>query len=115
MKKWDRHTKEFKARVLDRMKECGNIRALAAELHVSRQTLYLWKYEMEEEATKKRPKLPTSPEFLQLKKENLDLKVALADKTLEANFFRGALQRVEDRRRRRESSGEQGSTTTSPR
>lgn len=33
------------------------------------------------------------------------LKVALADTALEADFFRGALQRIEDRRRNSKSNG----------
>jgi hypothetical protein len=37
----------------------------------------------------------------------------LADKTLEASFFRGALQRVGDRRRRSGDNGDPASTTTS--
>jgi transposase-like protein len=116
--RWDRHTKEFKARAVERMKGCANIKALATELQVSRQMLYQWKYEAEGKPAKKRPKpppAPNSPAYGELKKENVDLKIALADKTLQADFFRGALQRVEDGRRKRENSGGSGSTTTSPR
>jgi hypothetical protein len=54
-----------------------------------------------------------SPTIAALKKEVVELKVALADKALEVDFFRGALQRVEDRRRRSESNGDTASTTTS--
>jgi hypothetical protein len=41
------------------------------------------------------------------------LKRLLADKTLEVDFFKGALQKVEARRQRKGSSGEQASTTKS--
>jgi hypothetical protein len=42
-----------------------------------------------------------------------DLKRLFAEKTLEVDFFRGALQRVEARHRESSGSGEQASTTTS--
>jgi Transposase len=114
--KWDRHTKEYKVRAVERMKGCRNIRALARELQVSRQLLYEWKYEVEGERPKKQPDSAASAESArcaELKKQVADLKIALADKTLEASFFKGALQRVEDRRRSSGSSGGPGSTTTS--
>jgi transposase-like protein len=114
MAKWDRHTKEFKVRAVKRMQECSNVRALARELEVSRQVLYQWKYEVEGERPKKQPKPAgsESPACIELKKQIIDLKVALADKTLEASFFRGALQRVEDLRRKTGSNGDPASTTT---
>jgi len=43
----------------------------------------------------------------------VELKVALSDRALEADFFKGALQKVEDRRRRSGSSGDPASTATS--
>jgi len=48
-----------------------------------------------------------------LRKEIRDLKRVLADKTLEADFFRGALQKVEARRQKGSGSGEMASTTRS--
>ena len=118
MAKWDRRTKEFKAKAVERMKGCPNVRALARELGVCRETLYQWTYEAQGEAAQKRPKPPASanaPGVVELKKEITDLKLALADKTLEASFFKGALQRVEDRRRTPVSSGGSGSTIKSQR
>jgi transposase-like protein len=111
--KWDRHTKEFKAAAVARMKDCANVRKLAAELKVSRQMLYLWRYELEAKPAKQRPKgtRTDTPAVSGLKQEIVDLKTALADKTLEVDFFKGALQRFEDRRRDR--SGRPESTTTS--
>ena len=114
--KWDHHTKEFKAGAVERMKGCGNVKALTAELEVSRTILYQWKYKLEGEPAKKRPTRtpsPDSPAYVELKQENVNLKIALADKTLEASFFRGALQRVGDRRRRSRNNGDPASTTTS--
>jgi hypothetical protein len=48
-----------------------------------------------------------------LRKENSELKRLLADKMLEADFFRGALQKVAARRQQRSDSGARTSTTKS--
>jgi transposase-like protein len=115
MRQWQRYTPEFKEQALQRLKGCTNVEALARELKVSRGVLYLWRDQQEGRSRKKRagPVVDT-PVIAALKKEVVQLKVALADKSLEADFFRGALQRVEDRRRRSGSSGNPASTTTSP-
>jgi Transposase len=113
--KWGQYTKEYKARVVGRMKDCANVKALAAELQISRQALYRWKDEIEGNAGRDRSAAPASSGCAELRKEIADLKIALADKTMEASFFRGALQRVEDRRRSRKDSGGPESTTRSPR
>lgn len=112
MTKWGQYTTEYKVSIVERMKECANVSALAAELQISRQALYRWKEELEGEVAKKRPS-SKAPAQAELRNEILDLKLALADKTLEASFFRGALQRVEDRRRKRRENGGSGSTIAS--
>ena len=114
MRKWHRYTQEFKAEAVRRLKGCENMEALARELKVSRGILYLWRDKQEGTLRKKRPgPVVDTPAIAALKKEVVQLKVALADKTLEADFFKGALQRVEDRRRSSGSSGDPASTTTS--
>jgi predicted transcriptional regulator len=93
-------------------KRCENIEALAKELGVPRQTLYRWHEESyraevgEEQPTEK------SRES-RLRREISDLKGLVAEKTLEADFFKGALQKVEARLRESSGFGEQASTTTS--
>jgi hypothetical protein len=47
------------------------------------------------------------------RKEIHRLKQLLAEKTLEVDFFRGALQKIEARRQRSSGSGEMASTTRS--
>ena len=49
----------------------------------------------------------------ELRKEIRDLKRVLGEKTLEANFFKGALQKVEARRQKGSGSGGTASTTRS--
>jgi hypothetical protein len=48
-----------------------------------------------------------------LRREISDLKRLVAEKTLEMDFFEGALQKVEARHRESSGFGEQASTTTS--
>ena len=50
-----------------------------------------------------------------LRRENQQLKQALAEKTLEVDFFKGALQKVEARRRPKGEAGETASTPRSQR
>ncbi len=42
MKKWRRHTVEFKRQVVERMKTSENIGQLARELDLQRKLLYSW-------------------------------------------------------------------------
>ena len=48
-----------------------------------------------------------------LRKENHQLKRVLAEKTLEVDFFKGALQKIEARRQTSDRSGARASTTRS--
>ena len=114
MRKWQRYTPEFKAEALRRLKGCENVEGLARELNVSRGILYLWRDKQEGRSRQKRPgPVVDTPAIAALKKEVVQLKVALADKSLEADFFKGALQSIEDRRRSSGSTVDPESTTTS--
>ncbi|HEY4930908.1 MAG TPA: transposase [Terriglobales bacterium] len=98
----------FRQMALERMKNCASVSALAEELGVHRTVLYHWQRQLEagHDGT------PTSA-IRQLRKEVRDLKRVLAEKTLEADFFKGALQKVEARRQKGSSSGGTASTTRS--
>ena len=115
MRKWQRYTAEFKDEALERLKGCTNVEALARELNVSRGILYQWKDKREGRppASKRPGPVVDTPAIAALKKQVIELKVALADRAVEADFFKGALQRVEDRRRNSKSAGAEASTTTS--
>src|SRR3954451_11683660 len=116
MREWHRYTPEFKKKAVERLKGCTNVEALARELKVSRGILYLWRDKAEGRDRAKRPgPVVDTPAIVALKKEVVDLKVALADKSLEADFFRGALQRVGDRQRKSGNGGDRTSTPTSRR
>jgi len=93
------------------MKGCESIVALTKELGVSRRQLYRWRDELdpgEPEAVKppgQKARVST------LRKEVNHLKRVLAEKTLEVDFFRSALQKVEARRQPNSKSGEKASTS----
>jgi transposase-like protein len=118
MAKWRRHTVEFKRQVVERMKTCENIEALARELKLQRKLLYTWKYQLEGRPEPRHANLGTTAEDRkekQLRDEITKLKAALADKTLEIDFFRSALLKVKERRQQITAAGASASGTSSSR
>lgn len=118
MAKWRRHTVEFKRQVVERMKTCQNIEALARELKLQRKLLYTWKYQFEGRPEPRHANLGITAEDRrekQLRDEITKLKSALADKTLEIDFFRSALLKIKERRRQSTESGVSASTRSSSR
>jgi len=111
-KRLRRHTKGFRRIAVERLKSCDNIVALSQELGVHRRLLYQWRdrsdaVEGDEESA------PGNSRESTLRKEISQLKRVLAEKTLEVDFFKGALQKVEARRRNSGMTGEKASTTKS--
>jgi len=103
---------------LERMKSCVHVGALAQELGIDRGMLYRWRSEseaaLEARSTPVGTELPLEdPRNTRLREENGQLKRALADKGLEVDFFKGALQKIAVRRQQRGNSGEMASTTRS--
>jgi transposase-like protein len=107
-----RYSKAFRQMAVERMKRCDNIVALSEELGVHRRLLYTWRDKLAPVDCDDGP-LPESTRESTLRKEVSKLKHVLADKTVEADFFKGALQKIEARRQRRGDSGETASTTKS--
>jgi transposase-like protein len=103
-----RYPKEFRRMVVERLKSCDNIVALAQELGLHRRLLYKWRDQLE--PVEHGEPVPSTPE---LRQQVRQLKRLLAEKTMEVDFFKGALQKVEARRQRSSSSGERTSTTKS--
>jgi transposase-like protein len=113
-KRVGRHSLEFRRMVVERMKSCNNITALAKELGLERKLMYTWREQLDPESVIARtPGPPTETREAQLEKEVGRLKRVLAEKTLELDFFKGALQKVEARRRQSKNSGGKTSTTRS--
>jgi transposase-like protein len=106
---YKKYPKEFRQKAVERMAESENITALAKELGVPPMSLYAWREQLQGGETPPRSKRYES----MLRKENTELKRLLADKMLEADFFRGALQKVAARRQQQSDSGTKTSTTKS--
>ena len=71
--------------VVERLKSCDNIVALAQELGLHRRLLYKWRDQLE--PVEHGEPAPSTPEVRQLKR-------LLAEKSMEVDFFQGALQKV---------------------
>ena len=108
-KRYRKYGKEFRAQALERLKRGDNVTAIANELGVDRNLLYTWRARMEAREGKACPQVDLS----ERKDEINELKLLLAEKTLEVDFFKGALQKVAARRQNNTGSGEKASTTKS--
>ena len=112
-----RYSERFKREAVARMQECNNITALTRQLGIDRKMLYQWKWQQEGRPTRKPLRLTTQAAnrgtLETLRRENEHLKRVLAEKALEVDFFKGALQKVEARRRSRAGSGETPSRSES--
>jgi transposase-like protein len=118
MAKWRRHTVEFKRQAVEQMRTCENIEALACKLKIQRKLLYTWKYQFEGRPEPRHANLGITAEERkdkQLRDEITKLKSALADKTVENDFFRLALLRIKERRQQSDETGGSASTRSSNR
>ena len=96
---------------VERLKSCDNIVALSQELGVHRRLLYQWRDQSEALESEESP--PGNARESTLRQEISQLKRVLAEKTLELDFFKGALQKVAARRQKHGITGEKASTTKS--
>ena len=99
------YTEEFRRLSVARMQGCQNISALAKELDVPRRLLYRWQMRLQG------PVAPIAPRYPGVEEENRQLKQLLAERTLEVDFFKGALQKIAARRQADGGTGETASTT----
>ena len=97
---------------VERLKTCDNIVALSKELGVHRRLLYKWRDQFAPFDESAEPATGSSPQAT-LRRKMHQLKRVLVDKTLEVDFFKGALQKVEARRQQSGLSGAKASTTKS--
>ena len=104
-----KYSNEFRRKAVELLKQSDNIKALAKELGVDRRLLYYWRDR--EDPNDRRPAANSGE--TKLRAEVSQLKRVLADKTLELDFFKGALQKAEARRQRSGATGGKASTTKS--
>lgn len=92
-----RYSAGFKEQVVRRMQEGERVKALSLELLVAPSVLFSWRQEAEERPGGKkyqREKEKTEGETAALEARIRELEAALGRKTLEVDFFRGALRRL---------------------
>ena len=99
------YTEEFRRLAVARMQGCRNVSALAEELDVPRRLLYRWRVRLEGAVA------PIAARYPGLEEENRQLKQLLAERSLEVDFFKGALQKIAARRQADGGTGETASTT----
>ena len=109
-RKYAKYTEEFRRQAVERMKASDNIRALARELGIDKQLLYDWRNRAADLRDKR---LAPNRHAMKQETEIKELKRLLAEKMLEVDFFRGALQKVAARRQPSSANGEKVSTTKS--
>jgi hypothetical protein len=105
-----RYPKSFRQMAVERLKSCENIVALSEELGVHRRLLCKWRDPLEPIEDNLGPQ--ASSRERELRQQVAHLKRVVADKTLEADCFKGALQNIEARR---QSKGNSGGTASSAR
>ena len=110
-----RHPEELRTLAIRRFRSCQNVAQLAREIGIPRQTLYRWTDESERVEAREAGRLmpvENARESRHRKRIAL-LKDALADKTLEVDFFKSDLQTAKARRRKNSAGDELAFTTTS--
>jgi transposase-like protein len=118
VRKWRRHTEEFKRQVVEKMKTSQNIHALAKELQLERKLLYTWRNQLEGRSEPRHANLQETAEERnekRLRKEIDQLKKALGQKALEIDFFKDALFRTSQTRQQDGVDGGKASTKPSGR
>lgn len=110
-----KYSDEFRREALERMKTCDNISGLARELGVRRKWLYKWRDQARSGRTPivGRPPRPKVTAEEKDHKRIAELERLVARQALEIDFFKGALQRIEEHRRKREQTSGAASTSKS--
>ena len=115
-RKWVRRSAAFTESALERLKGGESGTALAKELDISRALLYWWKRRAEGRLKRKEPGAEEDAQqrrVRELENKVSELQGIIGQKTLELDFFAGALRRIKETRQKRSSSGEMASTPKS--
>ncbi len=107
-----RYSRWFQRKAVERMRTCENVGQLAQELGVTPRCLYKWRRKLDLEEAGEESARPSTHEA-SFRKQAQQLKRLLAEKVLEVDFFKGALQKVEARHQRSGGSGETASSSKS--
>jgi transposase-like protein len=113
--KQKRYSAQFQRAAVERMKANSSVSIdeLARQLGVSKRALYKWRAKWWVRLHGAADSQAVPEQELELRRQVDQLKHALAAKTLEVDFFKGALQKIEARRRPSGRSGETASSRKS--
>ncbi len=112
--RWRKYSPEFRRDALEKMNTCDYVSQPARELGVRRKWLYGWKERALAGHPEQAPaEAPAADATAALRQRIAELEALTARQSLELDFFRGALQRIEERRRKREATSAPGSTSKS--
>jgi|SRR5690348_10714059 transposase-like protein len=111
MRRYRRWTVEEKRQAVERMSSCRHAK-LAAEMGIPQRQLYSWRKDLKK-LEQGPPEVRGGNREQRLERENEQLKQALAQKVVEADFLHGVLRRIEARRQPSSGSGETASTNRS--
>ncbi len=106
--KWRKYSPEFRRDALEKMKVCANVTQLARELGIRRKWLYQWKDDACSGEPAGRDEADAKGE-----RRLKELEALVARQSLELDFFKGAFERIEQRRRKRDETSGPGSTSKS--
>jgi transposase len=106
------YPRKFQQLAVEQMRTCEDVNELAKELGVTRRCLYKWRAKFDLLGAGEQP-ARTSSHAASLQTRVRKLERLLAEKTLEVDFFKGALQKIEARRQKSSVSGETASTSKS--
>jgi transposase-like protein len=108
-----RRTPEAKQRALDQMRAATNISELSRQTGIPRRTLYSWRDKQQGSQASGQQKPKTKQQ--ELEQELARTKQALAERVLDLDFFRTALQRIWAQRQPSGAPVASSSTTKSAR
>jgi transposase len=116
--RWRKFPPEFRREALEKMKHCASVSELARQLGIRRKWLYQWKKAASAAPEAQEPvpvqnSEPAPRAEQQLRRRIAELEALTARQSLELDFFKGALQRIEERRRKREQTSAAESTSKS--
>jgi transposase len=107
-----RYSRKFQRIAVERMRTCESVTELARELGVRPRCLYKWRAKLDLVEPGEESARPSTHEG-SYRKQVQQLKRLLGEKVMEVDFLKGALQKVEARRRSGNRSGETASSSRS--
>jgi hypothetical protein len=117
-----KYSLEFQQAAVERMKSCGNVAALARDLHVRRKWLYEWRTKLDPEWADRGRGVEASPpveasehwrKVQELQEESKRLKQLAGQQAMDLHFFKTALREIERQRRASKKLGAAPSTRPS--